>query len=93
MHIRQDHRFSFDANFLYRDAKDFIRPMLNPNQTKQINGNLAAVTNMGVDGEVRYSFKQLFTAGVNLTYQNLRSITWSLKTDKRTGPAVPRPHP
>lgn len=74
-HIKQDHRFSFDANFLYRDAKDFIRPMLNPNQTKQTNGNLAAVTNMGLDGEVRYSFKQLFTAGVNLTYQNLRNNT------------------
>ncbi|HWV67503.1 TonB-dependent receptor [Chitinophaga sp.] len=74
-HIREDHRFSFDANFLYRDAKDFIRPMLNPNQTKQTNGNLAAVTNMGLDGEVRYSFRQLFTAGVNLTYQNLRNNT------------------
>ncbi len=49
--------------------------MLNPNQTKQTNGNLAAVTNMGLDGEVRYSFRQLFTAGVNLTYQNLRNNT------------------
>ncbi|CAL1519510.1 TonB-dependent receptor [Chitinophaga sp. MM2321] len=74
-HIQQVHRFSFDGNFLYRYAKDFIRPMLNANQTKQVNGNLADVTNLGVDGEIRYSFKQLFTTGVNMTYQNLRNNT------------------
>ncbi|WP_212006056.1 TonB-dependent receptor [Chitinophaga sp. HK235] len=74
-HIQEVHRFSFDGNVLYRNAKDFIRPMLNPNQTKQTNGNLADVTNLGFDGEIRYSYKQLFTAGVNMTYQNLRNNT------------------
>ncbi|NIG53677.1 TonB-dependent receptor [Chitinophaga sp. Cy-1792] len=73
--LHEDHRFSIDANLIYRDAKDFIRPLLNPNQTKQTNGNLADVTNLGVDGEVRYSYKRLFTAGVNMTYQNLRNNT------------------
>ncbi|GEP88970.1 Outer membrane receptor proteins, mostly Fe transport [Chitinophaga terrae (ex Kim and Jung 2007)] len=73
--IAAAHRLSVDANFLYRDAKDFIRPRLNANQTKQVNGNEAAVTNAGFDAEVRYSFKQLFTAGVNMTCQNLRNQT------------------
>lgn len=74
-HIRKIHRFSLDANFLYRDAHGFIRPRLNANQTKQVMDNLADVTNAGVDGEIRYSFKQFFTAGVNMTYQNLRNNT------------------
>lgn len=74
-HIRNIHRFSLDANFLYRRAVDFIRPNLNPNQTKQVLGNLANVNNAGVDGEIRYSFKRLFTAGINMTYQNLRNNT------------------
>src|SRR5690606_18544185 len=43
-HINQVHRFSFDGNLLYRNAKDFIRPRLNPNETKQLLGNLADVT-------------------------------------------------
>jgi len=73
--ISRMHRFSVDANVLYRDAQGFIRPRLNANQTKQIMDNLADVTNFGVDGEVRYSFKQLLTAGVNLTYQDLRNNT------------------
>lgn len=73
--ITEDHRVSVDANFLYRYSMDFIRPILIPNQTKQAVGNLADVTNAGVDAEVRYSFRKLLTAGVNLTYQNLRNNT------------------
>lgn len=74
-HINKIHRFSFDGSVLYRDAKDFIRPSLNQNQTKRTMGNLASVTNLGLEGEIRYSFKQLFTAGINATYQNLRNDT------------------
>ncbi|MFC6102009.1 TonB-dependent receptor [Olivibacter domesticus] len=74
-HIDHIHHFSIDGNLLYRYATDFIRPRLNPNETKQVMGNLADVTNLGVDGEIRYSFKKVFTAGVNMTYQNLRNNT------------------
>ncbi|WP_215231935.1 TonB-dependent receptor [Dyadobacter linearis] len=73
--INRVHRFSVDANVLYRDAQGFIRPRLNANQTKKVMDNLADVTNFGVDGEVRYSYNQLLTAGVNLTYQDLRNNT------------------
>jgi outer membrane receptor protein involved in Fe transport len=73
--INRSHRFSVDANVLYRDAQGFIRPRLNANQTKQVMDNLADVTNFGVDGEMRYSYRQLLTAGVNLTYQELRNNT------------------
>ncbi|HEV7382390.1 MAG TPA: TonB-dependent receptor, partial [Dyadobacter sp.] len=73
--INRVHRFSIDGNFMYRDAQGFIRPRLNANQTKQVMDNLADVTNFGVDGEVRYSYRQLLTAGVNLTYQDLRNNT------------------
>jgi len=73
--LNKIHRFSFDGNLMYRDAKDFIRPSLNNNQTKQVMGNLADVTNLGFESEIRYSFKQFFTAGVNVTYQNLRNNT------------------
>jgi outer membrane receptor protein involved in Fe transport len=85
-HINEIHRFSFDGNLLYRDAKDFIRPSMNRNQTKQVVGNLADVTNAGVDGEIRYSYKQLFTAGVNMTYQNLRNNTRFEEDQKEVSP-------
>lgn len=66
---------SFDMNLLYRDATDFIRPTLNLNQTMQKNVNQGRVTNYGIDGEIRYSYTNRFTAGVNMTYQNLRNMT------------------
>jgi outer membrane receptor protein involved in Fe transport len=73
--LQSVHRFNFAGNVLYRDARGFIRPRLNNNQTKQVMDNLADVTNLGFDGEVRYSYKQRLTAGFNLTYQNLRNNT------------------
>lgn len=73
--LTKRHRFSLAANALYRDARGFIRPRLNNNQTKQVMDNLADVTNLGFDGEIRYSYKRLVTAGMNLTYQNLRNNT------------------
>jgi len=84
--LNDDHRFSVDANFLYRNATDFIRPTLNRNQIKQSNENLGGITNVGVDGEIRYSFKRIFTAGVNMTYQNLRNNTKFESGEKTVSP-------
>lgn len=69
------HALTFDVNLLYRNAVDFIRPELNLNQTLQTNTNQGSVKNAGIDGEIRYSYKRRFTAGVNMTYQNLRNHT------------------
>ncbi|OXA90493.1 TonB-dependent receptor [Flavobacterium hercynium] len=66
---------TFDMNVLYRDATDFIRPTLNNNQTMTTNVNQGRVTNHGIDGEIRYSYRNKFTAGINATYQNIRNMT------------------
>lgn len=73
--VTKAHHLNFSGNLLYRDAKDFIRARLNNNQTMQVMDNLFNVTNAGLDGEIRYSFKNHFTAGINMTYQNLRNNT------------------
>ncbi|AWO02073.1 TonB-dependent receptor [Chitinophaga alhagiae] len=73
--LQGDHRFSLDGNFIYRNTADFIRASLNQNQTKQVMENRDRVTNTGFDGEIRYSYKKLLTAGVNATYQNIRNKT------------------
>lgn len=66
---------TFDANLMYRDARDFIRTTLNTNQTDTYTVNLGKMTNYGVDGEIRYSYRKRFTSGLNMTYQNLRNMT------------------
>ncbi|MEE3244648.1 MAG: TonB-dependent receptor, partial [Bacteroidota bacterium] len=59
----------------YRDASDFIRPELNQNQTMQVMGNLASVTNAGIESEIRYQHGKSFAAGLSVTYQELRNDT------------------
>ena len=74
--INEVHNLAFDANVIYRLAKDFIRPIITTVGTAQLkNGNLRDVTNLGFDGEVKYSYKRIFNAGINLTYQNIRNTT------------------
>ena len=73
--LNRDHRIDISANGFYRDAKDFIRPRLNNNQTMQVMDNLYSVTNMGIEGEVRWTYKSMLSAGANITYQNLRNNT------------------
>ncbi|RUT72540.1 TonB-dependent receptor [Flavobacterium cupreum] len=73
--FRKVNAMTFDVSLLYRDATDFIRPELDVNQIQTRSVNQGRVTNYGIDGEVRYSYSNRFTAGVNMTYQNLRNMT------------------
>lgn len=70
-----NHLVNIEGNVFYRDAKDFIRPKLNTNQVFQVMDNLADVTNVGVEAQVRYNYKNKLTAGANFTYQELRNNT------------------
>ncbi|WP_439489105.1 TonB-dependent receptor [Algoriphagus sp.] len=74
-HLNADHRIDISTNGFYRDAKDFIRPRLNNNQAMQVMDNLYSVTNLGVEGEVRWTYKSKLSAGANITYQNFRNNT------------------
>ncbi|AUC84605.1 TonB-dependent receptor [Polaribacter sp. ALD11] len=69
------HQFSFSSNLFYRDAKDFIRPRLNKNQVMQVMDNLGSVTNLGIESEIRYTYNQNLSLGLNATYQDLRNNT------------------
>lgn len=70
-----EHRLDISVNGFYRDAQDFIRPRLNNNQTMQVMDNLYSVTNLGIEGEVRWTYQSILSAGANITYQNLRNNT------------------
>ncbi|MDZ7695088.1 MAG: TonB-dependent receptor [Balneolaceae bacterium] len=75
INIGDQHQISLKENVFYRDASNFIRPRLNTNQAMQVMDNLGSVTNLGFETEVRYTYLNKFTAGANLTYQNLRNNT------------------
>lgn len=73
--VENKHQINLNVNGFYRDASDFIRPVLNTNQVMQVMDNLGSVTNFGIESEIRYQYKEKINAGVNFTYQNLRNNT------------------
>lgn len=73
--INKAHRVSIDANYVYRDAQDYIRQelgaLMSDGRRIQRFVNLRSVTNNSVDGNIRYYYKNLISLGGNMTYQNL----------------------
>lgn len=72
--INKINNFSVTANAIYRESDNFIYNRLNSNQSKLIADNRDGVRTWGVDGEIRYSYKDWFTAGTTVTYQYLQNL-------------------
>jgi len=73
----KEHKLHIETNFIYRNSKDFIRPNLT-----SVGGaamiqmlNQQDVRTTGIDGEIRYTFKDALAVGVNMTWQNIRNRT------------------
>jgi outer membrane receptor protein involved in Fe transport len=72
--INRKHFIYADAGFILRNTKDYIRRV-----TDAISGKYFAthinhgyVRNTSFNGELRYSYARIASAGVNVTYQNIR---------------------
>jgi outer membrane cobalamin receptor len=71
--FRKVHSFYFDAGFIYRDTRDYIRRQIEQRYGGAYYTNHGQVRNVGVDVEGRYFYKNTFSAGGNFTYQNMRN--------------------
>lgn len=72
-----NHRIGVESNFIYRNAKDFIRPSLisNGGIIMAKMQNQQHVKTAGIDGTVNYLYKDVFNLSLNVTYQNIRNNT------------------
>ncbi len=68
----KEHTLFADANLIYRSTKDFILKAvtLTTNPTSGYE-NLGEVLTKGIEGGLKYKWKDLLHAGVNMTYQNI----------------------
>jgi len=73
--LNDNNQISVDANYIFRNAKDFIREITGPETSngrrERYFANLRSVRNQSVDLNVRYYFKQSLAVGANMTYQNM----------------------
>lgn len=81
MKFNNAHGLIIDGTFLFRDTRDFIRAKLNTNGTHTVMENQDKVKNTGFNAELRYSYKRLLTANLNMTYQNIINNTKYVTSD------------
>ncbi|WP_084825377.1 TonB-dependent receptor [Sphingobacterium sp. IITKGP-BTPF85] len=71
--LQKNQQIIIDANYIFRNAKDFIRQYVGPlssnNKRELKSANLRSVRNNSVDINLKYYFKNLFSVGGNMTYQ------------------------
>lgn len=72
LRLPKQHRLGFEANYLFRNSKDYIR--LDQTQSQPVDRqyiNIGDVQTHGVEGEVKYTWQNKVQASVNMTYQNI----------------------
>lgn len=70
--LQGDHKIGIEGNFIYRKSHDFIR--LDQGQSQPIDRqyiNVGDVQTTGVEGEVKYAWKDKLFVSANVTYQNI----------------------
>jgi outer membrane cobalamin receptor len=67
------HAIYFDAAFIYRDTRDYIRRQIEQRYGGAFYSNHGKVRNLGVDLEARYFYKKNFSAGGNFSVQDIRN--------------------
>ena len=75
------HAFYIEASGFYRNAKDFIFPVPDVRSNLLKNENQSSVRITGFESEARYSYDQLLSFTVNMTYQNAVNTTKSGQTE------------
>lgn len=72
--FNKQHSLYADVGFIYRNIQDYIRRQIEQRYGGAFYTNHGQVQNVGVDMEARYYYKDNFSAGVSLTYQNIRNM-------------------
>ncbi|MCX2453846.1 TonB-dependent receptor [Pedobacter sp. PLR] len=73
--------FFFEASGFYRNAKDFIFPVPDVRSKLLKNENQSSVRITGFETEARYSYAQLLSLTLNLTYQSAVNTTKNGQTE------------
>jgi outer membrane receptor protein involved in Fe transport len=68
------HSAYIEIGGMYRNTQDYIRRQIEQRYGGAFYTNHGKVRNLGIDGEARYFYKNIFSAGGNITYQDIRNM-------------------
>ncbi|UZR97753.1 TonB-dependent receptor [Chondrinema litorale] len=72
----KEHALYVEAGFFHRDTRDYIRRQIEQKYGGAYYTNHGNVQYMGVDMEARYYYKNKFSLGGTITYQNIRDMEY-----------------
>lgn len=84
-----DHHFQIESNLIYRKSEDYIRLEQARNQpTDRKFINVGNVDTKGIEGEIKYGWKNFLHTSVNVSYQNIIDKTEFIYSSNLSGNAT-----
>ncbi|MGB7843189.1 MAG: TonB-dependent receptor [Salinimicrobium sp.] len=71
LNIQDQHNFNFGSNFIYRNSKDLIYQVVTVASPQTRFNNLSETQTIGVEGNFKYEWRDLFNFGGNITFQDI----------------------
>lgn len=75
INLTSDHRIYFETSAFFRNVKDYIHAVITEAEGLSQYDNVSNVDVKGVEGELRYSWKNMIQVVANASYQDARSKT------------------
>ncbi|RAU84514.1 TonB-dependent receptor [Pontibacter arcticus] len=79
--LAPDHEINLESSFIYRESKDLIFQNVKISSPYTSYGNLSEVRTLGVEGSIRYNWRELLNLGGNITFQDITDQADSLYDD------------
>lgn len=73
--LAKGHHLYYETTGFYRNVKDYIRSVISESEGTSQYENVSNVDIKGIEGELRYSYKDLLQVIANCSYQDARSKT------------------
>lgn len=73
LHPAKGHTLYYESNGFLRNVDDFIQATVSPKEGMMQYENVPAVHIKGIDGEIRYDWKNNLQLSVNMSYQDARN--------------------
>ena len=67
----RDHYFTLESTFIYREAKDLIYQVVQVSSPETYYDNLSETRTLGVEGNIKYLWKETLRLGGNMTFQHI----------------------
>lgn len=69
--LGNDHQFNLESSFIYRESKDLIYQVVRVASPQTFYDNLSETRTLGVEGSLRYLWRETFRLGGSFTFQDI----------------------